>query len=645
MSLALSSNRPRVALLAAVLLVCAAPAIADDDDETVDSTEPAPEHRWDEQQEVRVVLGETASVPLGASSTHLEPTEEPGMPSDLTEVVVEVPGVSENGQGGLLQTFSIRGVARQRVLNLVSGMRITSERRAGVSTSFIDPTLMGSVEVLRGPATTFYGSGALGGVVQVMPARFSGWTFATGYDSNGDENFQTFGIGADGWSVGVARRQAQDGESADGTRLNSHFTQYSAVLGVEKKRGGLRFAFLVIPTYAEDIGKANTDYPERTTNYPYERHQLVKFTVDSDKGWRVHSFVHAHDLETEVVEGSEQSNVSNDTTDLGVRWESDRDAGGAELRYGVDGFGRRGVDAEETQRDLDSGDRHRFSSIDDAKETELGGFGSARWKHGDTSWEIGGRYSWIEQENEGDPERDRSAVNAFAGLAHSFTEKLELRGSLASGTRFPSLTEQFFTGTTGRGEVVGNPSLDEERSLNAEISTRWIGRSIVVNGVVFHNEIDDYIERVEIEPDLLTFVNLTSGTIQGFEAQGVWHPLEPLSLSFGGHLIEGEDDDGNALADTPPNEVYLGATHRIGRWRTDARLTLRAERNDPGSGEKPIPSAELLAASASYGWSNGWEITVGGTNLLDEEYFASADRKAAPAPGRAFTFHLIRRGG
>jgi len=359
----------------------------------------------------------------------------------------------------------------------------------------------------------------------------------------------------------------------------------------------------------------------------------------------VHSFVHAHDLETEVVEGSEQSNVSNDTTDLGVRGESDRDDGGAELRYGVDGFGRRGVDAEETQRDLDSGDRHRFSSIDDAKETELGGFGSARWKHGDTSWEIGGRYSWIEQENEGDPERDRSAVNAFAGLAHSFTEKLELRGSLASGTRFPSLTEQFFTGTTGRGEVVGNPSLDEERSLNAEISTRWIGRSIVVNGVVFHNEIDDYIERVEIEPDLLTFVNLTSGTIQGFEAQGVWHPLEPLSLSFGGHLIEGEDDDGNALADTPPNEVYLGATHRIGRWRTDARLTLRAERNDPGSGEKPIPSAELLAASASYGWSNGWEITVGGTNLLDEEYFASADRKAAPAPGRAFTFHLIRRGG
>jgi len=49
-------------------------------------------------------------------------------------------------------------------------------------------------------------------------------------------------------------------------------------------------------------------------------------------------------------------------------------------------------------------------------------------------------------------------------------ERLELRGSISSGLRFPSLGEQFFSGTTGAGAILGNPDLVPERSLNVEIS-------------------------------------------------------------------------------------------------------------------------------------------------------------------------------
>jgi len=211
-----------------------------------------------------------AFAPVAIAANGVDPAEQPVPPSTLTELVKAVPGVSENGQGGVFQVFSVRGVSRERVLTLLSGMRVVSERRAGVSTSFVDPLLMGWVDVLRGPSSTFYGSGALGGVIQVFPQEFAGWSAKTAFESEGRENVQVMGWGGRGWSVGLARREAANGESPDGNEINSHFSQYSATVAKRWDRGHRRYEILVIPAVARDIGKASTDFPARTTNYPEE---------------------------------------------------------------------------------------------------------------------------------------------------------------------------------------------------------------------------------------------------------------------------------------------------------------------------------------------------------------------------------------
>ena len=72
----------------------------------------------------------------------------------LSEALALQPSVSLNGQSGLFQTLNIRGLARQRIQSLLNGMRLTSERRAGVSASFIDPLLLGGVEIIQGAAST-----------------------------------------------------------------------------------------------------------------------------------------------------------------------------------------------------------------------------------------------------------------------------------------------------------------------------------------------------------------------------------------------------------------------------------------------------------------------------------------------------------
>jgi iron complex outermembrane receptor protein len=591
--------------------------------------------RWDARIAVKAELREATSAPLGASSTVLDPAQTGGTPSNLADLVVASPGVSQNGQGGHFQVFSVRGVSRGRIMNLVSGMRVFSERRAGASVSFVDPLLMDSVEVQRGPATTLHGSGALGGVVQVFPRSYRGWHAQTGYDASGDENYQVVGIGTGPWSVGFARRDAGDARAADGTRLSSHFTQYSATVSRSWGRGPRRYTLLFIPTLAEDVGKANTDYPERTTEYPLERHQMLQLSVDADDGWRLQGWLHAHDLETEVVvQNVSGSAVTNESLDYGIRWEHGGERSDVvSLRWGLQSVGRHDVSAEETGQS---------ASLDDAREIEAGGFATVRWSRPKTDYEVGGRLSWQNQENAGFADEDTTAVNGFVGAARRFGDRVELRGSVSSGLRFPSLSERFFTGTTGAGQIVGNADLDSERSLNTQVSARWLGQKALVNAAVFRNEIDDYIERVEIAEDLLTFRNLTSGTLEGVELQAIVLPTERWNVTFGGHLVRGRDDDDRPLADVPPYQASVELRHRRGEWSFETRLTHRAAKTDPGSAEKRLPSADELGAAVGYRFAETWSLTVTGSNLLDEEYFVAADRKAALAPERSVGIRIVR---
>ncbi|MDX1644642.1 MAG: TonB-dependent receptor, partial [Thermoanaerobaculia bacterium] len=65
--------------------------------------------------------GESVFAPVSVAAEMVEPDDQPAPPSSVTEMVTQVPGVSENGQGGLFQVYSVRGVSRQRILTLLEG--------------------------------------------------------------------------------------------------------------------------------------------------------------------------------------------------------------------------------------------------------------------------------------------------------------------------------------------------------------------------------------------------------------------------------------------------------------------------------------------------------------------------------------------
>ena len=90
----------------------------------------------------------------------------------LGDTLAKEVGVHSNFHGGVASTPIIRGLDGPRVLVTQNGLDAGDASRVGpdhaVST---EASTSESIEVLRGPATLFYGSGAIGGVVNVVDER------------------------------------------------------------------------------------------------------------------------------------------------------------------------------------------------------------------------------------------------------------------------------------------------------------------------------------------------------------------------------------------------------------------------------------------------------------------------------------------
>ncbi len=591
---------------------------------------------------VTAAPGEEGLAPVSVAARSVRPEDAVEPPATVLGLLEQIPGVAENGQGGIFQVYSIRGVSRFRVMTLVSGIQVTTERRAGVSLSFMDPLLVGSAEVVRGPTSTSYGSGALGGVVQVFPRKFDRWWGAVGYRSQGDENYQVAGWGRDGLSVGVARRRAGNGRTPRGQELDSRFETLSATLSKRWELGqGRALDLLVIPAFAEDIGKASTDFPDRTTTYPRERHLLARLSLRQERGWSVTAWAHPNDLHT-LVEGpaGDRSDVLDEAVDFGARAERRWIRSPAlSIRVGLDYFGRRGVDATEIERDA-AGSVARRQTLDDGREDGPGVYGAVEWSLPAATLFGGARFCRQRQAVVGRPSAEDSAWSGFVGAVVPLRPSLELAANLGTGQRFATLSERFFSGTTGRGGVVGNPALGSEDSLSLDVGLRWYGSRLYLSGYAFRNRIGDYIERVEVAPDVFSFAHLISGTITGAEVEGFYWPSGHWQLSWGGHLMDGEADGGAPLADIPPARFEVETAYQRGPWRAEAEWVHRFEKKDPGSGEKPIPAAELVAISVARRLRGGVELSLSASNVLDELYFDSADEKVPHGPGRSFGLSL-----
>ncbi len=149
-------------------------------------------------------------------------------PNNITELLSELPGLDVNGVGANQSRPVIRGFRGQRILLLEDGIRMNNSRRKqdfGEIPALVDISEVNRVEVVRGPASVLYGSGAIGGVVNII-------TKSTEYDLKGTELHGSLGY----------RFSTADGQNKSNANINGHFGKFGFALSGNFRNAGDYYA-------------------------------------------------------------------------------------------------------------------------------------------------------------------------------------------------------------------------------------------------------------------------------------------------------------------------------------------------------------------------------------------------------------------
>ena len=571
----------------------------------------------------------------------------------LSEALALQPSVSLNGQPGLFQTLNIRGLARQRVQSFLNGMRLTSERRAGVSASFLDPLLLGGVEIIQGPASTYYGSGALAGALQLLLREDASPWVSTGFASDGNERNLAAGTGNANFSAGIALRQRDDGETVKGDTKFDRFDQLSAYYQRQFNVGAYSIDWQLIGSKAEDIGKDNSQFPlDRVVLYPEENHLLSQVKLSGTGDWAGRFSLHYQDLLTRETRAtlesragsqalqSRVSEVANRAMDIGFTLEDKWQAGRLSGQYGFDYFGRRGVNARQDDFILSrlSGSTQ---SLDDGVENESAFFATANRDFDFVSVHLGGRWTYFTQSDSKSEKISQTKGSYFLTVRKPLGD-WDLSLSYGTSSRFASLTERLFIGTTGRGDVVGNSRLLPENSSELDIGMDYQSDRLAFELHSFAMDIDDFIERITLDENTLSYRNRYDGNLRGWQYRLGLFPSNSWQLAFSGQRVTGNSDSGDALIDIPAARHQVDLSYSAPGWSLNVSLRRRLDKQDFGVTERALQAANIGALNFRINLSERWQVQAGIENLFDETYFSSADALSTLAIGREFTlgFHF-----
>jgi outer membrane receptor protein involved in Fe transport len=590
------------------------------------------------------------------------------MAPNINEGLQDVPGVGALGSAGFSLVPSVRGLARRRVLYLVDGARLESDRRTGPNASFVSPEDVERIEVLRSSSSVFYGSDAIGGVIHILTRapRFDPGLhgrFQAGFGSVNGEKRIGLGLGGStgSWAFSLSFQYGDAGlyRMPGGTKvLESQFTQGSLLAKAAHRTANREIDLGFLAARGTDIGKPSTTALTKPTWYPRENQNLLQLhwkekNVGKDGEVLVHAFINPNFLETltDTYDGflTRRAFAKTDSTEYGVQASySKKVASSLRLEGGLDYFGRAGAHAVNTYTSYDE-----FGAVTDVAEEfpylrasrgDLGVFLSADVSGIERLDILGGaRYDVLRMEAQPDggvpPVLTKdSQPTGFLAVSYKLVKELTAFVNVSRAYRLASINERFYTGISGRGFIIGQPGLRPESSFNLDGGLRLPGRRFFLGLYAFRYLIDDMIERYRLDPTTYTYGNIERGLLRGleFEAEAFLLPGWRIFGNFA--AISGRSLATEApLNDVPPFRIYAGTKYWKGRFSAELNATFSLAKDDPGPAEIAVASSHLVNLKAGYLW-RGVNFFVSLMNALNATYIARADPDAMVEPGRNLRF-------
>ncbi len=547
------------------------------------------------------------------------------MGATLGETVAQEPGVQSASFGTAVGRPVIRGLEGARVRTLEDNLdELDASTVSGDHAVTIEPFAATQIEILKGPSTLLYGSGAIGGVVNVITGRVpeqlpdeavAGRIEVRGNDV-ADERTATLrldgAVGQVAWHVDGLTRDTNDydipgnprskrqlrrdelirdqpTDSAPPGELQPEATDGNATATDSQARGTLRNSDGAADGYAlgaawhGEAGFIGAAYSSFKTEYGLP---------GSDEGdVRIDMKQHRYD----IVGGLQSpfTGISEITARIGInRYEHDEleptgdvathfENKGMDVRLLAEheaASGLRGaVGVQVTRREFSAIGAEAFVPPSDTDTYAL--FVTEATDLGEAHLQFGGRYERVQIDSNVARGLDFNAFSLSAGVVVPVAEGHSISVQLDRSARAPVAEELLANGPhlATLSFEIGNPELKEELANNISFSYAFTSTRFEAVASVYYTAFNDFVflaENGEQEDGLPVRVHLQEDAqFYGAEFESTLHLHEADASKFDigvfGDYVRGRLDSGSA---GPINESSNENLPRIAPWRLGVAL-------------------------------------------------------------------------
>lgn len=552
--------------------------------------------------------------------------------SSVAEVLKNEANINlTNGPRATSQGVEIRGLSGDRVLQTIDGARQnTSSGHRG--SYFMDPELLKSIEVIRGPASSLWGSGALGGVVAqntksaqdfLAPNETFGGYLKQGYDTNGDRT-KTSGA--------VYGQQATvdwllNGSYFDSNNINTGNDETLVNSASSGSSGLAKFGWQADEAsrlaLSARVNKINELVPSNPSAAVSSSVPLVRRKTDDQNITLNYSLAPANnpylDTHLQVYWNStdyDEDRVTKgqlDSTEyrtVGINLNNSSQLGNTKLTYGVDGY----RDTLKTVRD-DKGQVGQRPEDIDGETTVWGAFTRADVQLTQTvNLDAALRYdSFKNQSHNLNASADDTELSPSLGLSWQTQPWLTLSARYDQAFRAPTVEEMFSSGThycippipgfLPKGlcnTFATNPNLKSEVARNKELKADFRFNELAgddelaITLNIFRNDVDDFIVQQVSNPyrgipgleQTTSWNNVEDAQLTGFELSGRYRIGQTrLAMNYG--QTRGEDrNTGDYIEGMPANKFNVDLSQGImeGDMKLGTRVTYVASQTNTPTG-------------------------------------------------------------
>jgi vitamin B12 transporter len=532
--------------------------------------------------------------------------------SDLLRLQAGVDIARTGGPGGQTSIF-LRGTNNNHVLVLIDGVRVSSINTGAFTWETLPLATIERIEIVRGPRASYWGSDAIGGVIQIFTRKLEGARASLGYGSYGYANAE----------VGIGHRSESGGYSVQvGARnLDGFPSQNENGFGFEDKNHGLRNRHLsargdqrwgtqtlegalVRSQGTAEFAGGFSDFTEQAFNLalngqimPTWQHRLSLGRSAED--YSTPTFFNAYRSRRTTIGWQNEITLSP--------WQR--------LIVGVDAMHEQGEN------------RDTFGNTPVYRESRSNTGAYAGWQVTNGAFD-----SEVSLRTDNNSLFDRQTTGS-AATGWRFNNAFRVFASYGEGFRGPTLNEQYSPGFGGL--FAGNPDLQPEKSRGKELGLEFapdpgqrfkanihdtrIGNLISFSGVDFQAE------------------NLARVRIRGVEL-GYEKSVRSWQFSTNYTWQDPRDEETDSPLLRRPKQKFTGTLDRsFGKsLRIGTEVIESGRRNDVGG--ITLPSYLLVNLHASWELAPQWTLRARLENLADRDYELAYGYNT---PGRSGLVELI----